>query len=108
MIVISLPRTWICDGERGLDEAQQLVALAEQAHHEVVARDEDLERRAGGRRCQGALRVARGARRSGARCRRAPSDRAGAQAELLEPGAELVEAAAHAPPRAPAGRSGGS
>ena len=30
-------------GERGLDEAQQLVALAEQAHHQVVAGDEDLD-----------------------------------------------------------------
>ena len=49
MTVISLPRTRICDGERGLDEAQQLVALAEQAHHEVVARNEDLD--LGRRRC---------------------------------------------------------
>ena len=31
------------DRERGLDHAQQFVALTEQAHHEVVARDEDLD-----------------------------------------------------------------
>ena len=29
--------------ERRLDEAEQLVALAEQAHHEVVAGDDDLD-----------------------------------------------------------------
>ena len=37
------------DGERVLDDAQQLVALTEQAHHEVVARYEDLD--LGRRRC---------------------------------------------------------
>ena len=31
------------DGERGFHQAEQLVALAEQADHEVVARDEDLD-----------------------------------------------------------------
>ncbi len=30
-------------GERGLDEAQQLVALAQQVHHEVVSGYEDLQ-----------------------------------------------------------------
>ena len=37
------------DGERGLDQAEQLVALTEQADHEVVARYEDLD--LGRRRC---------------------------------------------------------
>jgi hypothetical protein len=31
------------DGECVLHEAQQFVALAEQAHHQVVARYEDLD-----------------------------------------------------------------
>ncbi len=31
------------DGEHVLDQAQQFVALTEQAHHEVVARYEDLD-----------------------------------------------------------------
>src|SRR6201999_1167605 len=37
------------DGERVLDEPQQFVALTEQAHHQVVARYEDLD--LGRRRC---------------------------------------------------------
>ena len=41
--VISLPAHEDLHRERGLDHAQQLVALAEQAHHEVVARDQDLD-----------------------------------------------------------------
>ena len=38
------------DGERVLDEPEQLVAVAQQVHHEVVPRNEDLElgRRRGG------------------------------------------------------------
>ena len=100
--------------ERGLDQAQQLVALTEQTHHEVVARDQDLDLRSATARPTSAHEVVSGApgvedaadrpstepRRSGR-----PS---GAEAELLEPHAELFEAAAHARRRAPAGRSAGS
>ncbi len=63
------------DGERALHEAEQLVALAEQADHEVVARDEDLDRDGRVRRCQGARECRRAANHavSGARpARRRP------------------------------------
>ena len=80
------------DGERVLDEAQQLVALAEQTHHEVVARDEDLD--LGRRRCwhvSGERSRARVDRelRGGRRVT------GGAEAELVEPATEVFGAATH-------------
>ena len=42
VIVISLPRTWMSLVERLLDDPQQLVARAEQAHHGVGAGHDDL------------------------------------------------------------------
>jgi hypothetical protein len=38
--------------ERTLDEPEQFVALAEQTHHEVVARNADLDLCLGHRRCR--------------------------------------------------------
>ena len=56
LMLISLPRTRIStSAERLLDEAQQLVALAEELHHQVVAGHEDLDlgRGHGGSAAQG-------------------------------------------------------
>ena len=79
-------------GERVLDRPQQLVVLAEQVHHEVVPRNEDLDlgRRRGG---HVTFRVApddRGA--CAAELRRARS--VAPQAELVEPHTQLVGPAA--------------
>ena len=42
VIVISLPRTRIVAVERRLDQLQERVTLAEEGHHRLVTRDEDL------------------------------------------------------------------
>jgi len=49
--------------ERVLDHAQQLIALAEQANHEMVARDKKFDRGGRVRRCQGAREGSRGSAR---------------------------------------------
>ena len=77
--------------ERVFDHPQELVALAEQVHHEVVPRNEDLDlgRRRGG---HVPLRVAPDDReRRGFRYAEVV---AGAQAELVEPHTEVVGPAA--------------
>ena len=93
------------DRERVAHDAEQLVALTEQAHHQVVARDQDLD--LGRRRSWhvGASVVVAVPTRRGAGVRVRPADRRSApraaqawvarRPERLEPAAELLGAAAH-------------